>query len=96
MATIATKTLEEVMDIKAILAGDGTTESMKKSIQYRLEKVEEKVSANGESLWNRFKKIPMGRKITIFIIGIPFIGSYWDQFFDMIQGILDFVQAIPK
>lgn len=91
-----TQIFKELTHIKVILAGDGTTEKMQESIQYRLAQVEKRVSSNGESLWIRFKKIPMGRKITIFIIGIPFIGSYWDWFFDKLQSALDWVQAIPK
>ncbi len=88
--------MAELTHIKVILIGDGSTESIEGSIQYRLMQVETKVNSNGESLWAKFKKIPMGRKITILIIGIPFIGSYWDQFFNMIQGLLKFIQDVPK
>ncbi len=85
--------MKEITHIKVILIGDGTPEKMKESIQYRLAQVE---NSNGESLWKRFKKIPMGRKITIFIIGIPFLKPYWDGIFDILHGALNWVQAIPK
>ena len=91
-----TQIFKELTHIKVILIGDGSPESMEESIQYRLKQVETKVKSNGESLWHRFKKIPMGRKITIVIIGIPFIGGYWDWFFDKLEGVLNWIQAIPK
>ena len=88
-----TQLFKELTHIKVILIGDGSAESMENSMQYRLKQLEKK---NGESLWGRFKKIPLGRKITIFIIGVPFLKPYWDGIFDILYSALNWIQAIPK
>ncbi len=108
--TVTNKELfEEITQVKTILIGDGTPESMEDSIQYRLKQVEvttkpkaRKPDGNGghierrtkKTLWSQFKETPLSKKVPIIVVGFPFLGGYWDWLLDFSHKVINWLQSL--
>ena len=47
-----------------------------------------------KSLWKQYKELPLPKKLSILVIGFPFIGGYWNWLLETAHKLLDWLQAV--
>ena len=47
-----------------------------------------------KSLWIQYKELPLPKKLSILVIGLPFAGGYWNWLLETAHKLLDWLQAV--
>ena len=47
-----------------------------------------------KSLWVQFKELPLPKRLSILVIGFPFIGGYWDWLLNTFEKLINWLQAV--
>ena len=47
-----------------------------------------------KSLWIQFKELPLPKKLSILVIGFPFVGGYWNWILESIHKVVNFLQTV--
>ena len=47
-----------------------------------------------KSLWKQYKELPLPKRLSILVIGLPFAGGYWNWLLETAHKLLDWLQAV--
>ena len=47
-----------------------------------------------KNLWIQFKELPLPKKLSILVIGFPFVGGYWDWLLTTSHKVISWLQTI--
>jgi hypothetical protein len=47
-----------------------------------------------KGLWQQYKELPLPKRLSILVIGLPFFGGYWNWLLETLEKIINWLQTL--